>query len=149
MEDHPSQKGKSTVEVIHTILHAGGKFDHDTYKFSGGLHGVGVSVVNFLSDMLEVEVMKDGGTHRQRYQRGIPATPLEKVGPAKKTGTKTRFHPDLRFSPTSISITTRWPPASVNWPFFQRALRFRSPMSGPISPTPSAFAAALSNSSNT
>ena len=94
VEEHPAQKGKSTVEVIHTMLHAGGKFDHDTYKFSGGLHGVGVSVVNFLSDRLEVEVMKDGETWRQRYERGIPASKLEKLGSARKTGTRTRFHPD-------------------------------------------------------
>ncbi len=94
VEEHPAQKGKSTVEVIHTILHAGGKFDHDTYKFSGGLHGVGVSVVNFLSEWLEVEVMKDGGTWRQRYERGITATALEKIGPARKSGTRTRFRPD-------------------------------------------------------
>jgi DNA gyrase subunit B len=94
VEEHPAQKGKSTVEVIHTILHAGGKFDHDTYKFSGGLHGVGVSVVNFLSEWLEVEVMKDGGTWRQRYERGITATTLDKIGPARKSGTRTRFRPD-------------------------------------------------------
>ena len=94
VEEHPTQRGKSTVEVIHTLLHAGGKFDHDAYKFSGGLHGVGVSVVNFLSEWLEVEVMKDGGTWRQRYERGIPATPLERIGPARKTGSRTRFRPD-------------------------------------------------------
>ncbi len=94
VEDHPTQKGKSTVEVIHTMLHAGGKFDHETYKFSGGLHGVGVSVVNFLSEWLEVEVMKDNHTWRQRFERGITASKLEKVGPARKTGTRTRFYPD-------------------------------------------------------
>lgn len=94
VEEHPAQKGKSTVEVIHTMLHAGGKFDHETYKFSGGLHGVGVSVVNFLSEWLEVEVMKDGKTYRQRYERGITATALEPIGPASKTGTRTRFIPD-------------------------------------------------------
>jgi len=94
VEEHPTQKGKSTVEVVHTMLHAGGKFDHDAYKFSGGLHGVGVSVVNFLSDRLEVEVMINGQTWRQRYERGIPVAPLEKIGPARRTGTRTRFHPD-------------------------------------------------------
>jgi len=94
VEEHHQQKGKSTVEVVMTILHAGGKFEHDAYKFSGGLHGVGVSVVNFLSDWLEVEVMRNGKTYRQRFETGLTKSQLETVGPAKKTGTRVRFHPD-------------------------------------------------------
>jgi DNA gyrase subunit B len=92
--EHHQQKGKSTLEVVHTILHAGGKFEHEAYQYSSGLHGVGVSVVNFLSAFLEVEVMRDGLTWRMRFERGIAVGPLEKVGPARKTGTKTRFLPD-------------------------------------------------------
>ncbi len=92
--EHPKQKGKSTIEVIHTILHAGGKFDKEAYKYSGGLHGVGVSVVNFLSEWLEVEVMREGHTFHQRFEVGVKATDLKKIGPARKTGTRTRFKPD-------------------------------------------------------
>ncbi len=98
VEAHPDprQNGKSTLEVIHTVLHSGGKFDKDAYKFSGGLHGVGVSVVNFLSDWLEVEVMRDSATWRQGFKSGIVTGQVEKVGPAPKgkTGTRTQFHPD-------------------------------------------------------
>ncbi|MBI1783889.1 DNA gyrase subunit B, partial [Candidatus Sumerlaeota bacterium] len=94
VEPHPSDKKKSTVEVVMTILHAGGKFDNDAYQFSAGLHGVGVSVVNFLSEWLEVEVKKNGGVYFQRYERGIPVQKLEQIGQTKKTGTRIRFKPD-------------------------------------------------------
>lgn len=90
---HPTQK-KPALEVVMTMLHAGGKFDHQTYKVSGGLHGVGVSVVNALSEWCEVEVTRDGKRYFQRYERGNTAAPLKEVGKGKHAGTKTTFKPD-------------------------------------------------------
>jgi DNA gyrase subunit B len=90
---HPKM-GIPTVEVVHTILHAGGKFGGEGYTVSGGLHGVGASVVNALSEYLEVEVFRDGNIYRQRYERGNTITPLEVIGTTEKTGTKTTFKPD-------------------------------------------------------
>jgi len=90
---HPKM-GIPTVEVVHTILHAGGKFGGGAYSVSGGLHGVGASVVNALSEFLEVEVSRDGHIYRQRYERGKVVTPLEIIGETERTGTKTTFKPD-------------------------------------------------------
>ena len=85
---------KSALEVVLTVLHAGGKFNKDTYKVSGGLHGVGVSCVNALSDLLVAEVHRDGKIFKQKYSKGTPLTPVEEVGVASDTGTTITFHPD-------------------------------------------------------
>lgn len=93
VENHP-QMNKSALEIVHTVLHAGAKFGGGGYKVASGLHGVGVSAVNSLSEWLEVEVKRNGKVHRQRYEKGLPTTEVQVVGEAKDTGTKTTFLPD-------------------------------------------------------
>ncbi len=90
---HPTE-GKPAVTVVLTVLHAGGKFDSDTYKVSGGLHGVGVSCVNALAEWLEVEVKRGGQIHHQRFERGVEVTDLVTIGKTSETGTKVTFMPD-------------------------------------------------------
>ena len=94
VDPHPKFPGKSALEVIMTVLHSGGKFSGKAYETSGGLHGVGVSVVNALTDRLEVTVWRDGFEHRQAFERGKPQGPLEKLGVSRKRGTALRFLPD-------------------------------------------------------
>jgi topoisomerase-4 subunit B len=94
VDPHPKYPGKSALEVIMTVLHSGGKFSGKSYETSGGLHGVGVSVVNALSETTEITVWRDGFEWRQTFSRGKPLGSIEQVQPSKKRGTQVRFKPD-------------------------------------------------------
>src|SRR5206468_9027687 len=108
VDEHPQYKGKSAAEIVMTTLHAGGKFGGGGYKVSGGLHGVGVSVVNALSEWLRVETARDGGVWAQEYQRGKPLGPVKKIGPqGDRRGTTTAFRADPEmFETTEYSFET-------------------------------------------
>ena len=103
--DYHKQEKKSAAEVVMTKLHAGGKFDSNAYKVSGGLHGVGVSCVNFLSEWLQLEIWRDGATYEQEYRKGISSTKLEMTGKTRRRGTKITFKPDTEiFDVTEFSF---------------------------------------------
>ena len=110
IDPHPKFPKISALEVIMTTLHAGGKFDSGAYQTSGGLHGVGVSVVNALSDVLEIEVARGQTLYRQTYSRGLPRSALENVGKVQnRRGTKVRFHPDAQI----FGAAAQWKPARL------------------------------------
>ena len=98
VDEHPIEK-RPAAEIVLTRLHAGGKFNENTYKVSGGLHGVGISVVNALSDWMEVEIKRDSKVWAQRYARGVPASDFRTIGTSDRTGTKVTFHPDPEIFP--------------------------------------------------
>src|SRR4051812_35516238 len=103
----PKLKGKPAIEVILTVLHAGGKFEKNAYKVSGGLHGVGVTVVNFLSEWLEAEVYRDGKIYKQRHEQGKPTGPVKAAGATDDQGTKIHFKPDVEiFGENTYSFDT-------------------------------------------
>lgn len=105
--DIVKSEGKSALEVVLTVLHAGGKFDNDAYKVSGGLHGVGISVVNALSETVRVEVKRNNKVYEQKYTRGTPVAPVAEVGVSTKTGTTVHFKPDSQmFETTEFNFDT-------------------------------------------
>ncbi|TVQ90128.1 MAG: type IIA DNA topoisomerase subunit B [Deltaproteobacteria bacterium] len=118
-DEHPTEK-VSALQVIFTTLHAGGKFDGDNYKTSGGLHGVGSSVVNALSMRLHAEVRRDGQRFVQEYRRGIPQAPVQAVGPARGTGTAITFTPDPEIFPD-----TAYDPETIHRTLEQRSFLHR------------------------
>jgi len=103
--ENPKLKGKSALEIVMTVLHAGGKFDKNSYKVSGGLHGVGVSVTNALSEWLEVEVYRNSKLYTQTYERGKPKAPVKQKGTTDEQGTKVSFRPDPQIFKEGVSFS--------------------------------------------